>query len=142
MACLSHCAGLLSSSDICPEEVLPFTPKILAHLLPAMASGVESIRQAAGRVNTSLMDYVVSLSDEPDLSVGGGGGGEEPTSRIPAPSAGERQEGNASTRAFSPALESSTCAVQLRRREGTSLERRRLLSRPAAHSPISITRRP
>lgn len=29
-----------------------------------MASGVESIRQAAARVNTSLMDYVVSLSDE------------------------------------------------------------------------------
>lgn len=50
--------------DICPEEVLPFAPKILAHLLPAMASGIESIRQAAGRVNTSLMDYVVSLSDE------------------------------------------------------------------------------
>lgn len=50
--------------DICPEEVLPFAPKILAHLLPAMASGVESIRQAAARVNTSLMNYVVSLSDE------------------------------------------------------------------------------
>jgi vacuole morphology and inheritance protein 14 len=29
-----------------------------------MASGVETIRQAAARVNTSLMDYVVSLSDE------------------------------------------------------------------------------
>jgi vacuole morphology and inheritance protein 14 len=29
-----------------------------------MASDVESIRQAAARVNTSLMDYVVSLSDE------------------------------------------------------------------------------
>jgi vacuole morphology and inheritance protein 14 len=50
--------------EICPEEVLPFAPKILAHLLPAMASGVETIRQAAARVNTSLMDYVVSLSDE------------------------------------------------------------------------------
>ena len=50
--------------DICPEDVLPFAPKILAHLLPAMASGVETIRQAAARVNTSLMDYVVSLSDE------------------------------------------------------------------------------
>ncbi|KAI9743266.1 MAG: hypothetical protein M1818_003112 [Claussenomyces sp. TS43310] len=50
--------------DICPEEVLPFAPRILAHLLPAMASGIESIRQAAGRVNSSLMDYVVSLSDE------------------------------------------------------------------------------
>lgn len=50
--------------DICPEEVLPFAPRILAHLLPAMASGVETIRSAAARVNTSLMDYVVSLSDE------------------------------------------------------------------------------
>jgi vacuole morphology and inheritance protein 14 len=29
-----------------------------------MASGVETIRQAAARVNTSLMDYVVSLSEE------------------------------------------------------------------------------
>ncbi|KAI8150831.1 hypothetical protein K4K61_011237 [Colletotrichum sp. SAR11_59] len=47
--------------DICPEEVLPFTPKVLAHMLPAMASGVESIRQAAARVNAGLMDYVVSL---------------------------------------------------------------------------------
>ncbi|KAI1082648.1 vacuole morphology and inheritance protein [Whalleya microplaca] len=55
---------IVSFLDICPEEVLPFTPKILAHLLPAMASGVEPIRQAAGRVNTSLMDYVVSLTDE------------------------------------------------------------------------------
>jgi vacuole morphology and inheritance protein 14 len=53
--------------DICPEEVLSFTPKILAHMLPAMASGVESIRQAAARVNSGLLDYVVSLSDEPDI---------------------------------------------------------------------------
>jgi vacuole morphology and inheritance protein 14 len=78
--------------DICPEEVLPFTPKILAHLLPAMASGVESIRQAAGRVNTSLMDYVVSLSDEVELAM-------HPPSRIPAPPAGDRQDGTTSARA-------------------------------------------
>lgn len=51
--------------DICPEEVLPFTPKILAHMLPAMASAKETIHQAATRVNSCLMDYVVSLSDEP-----------------------------------------------------------------------------
>ena len=50
--------------DICPEEVLPFAPKILAHLLPAMASAVDTIRSAAARVNSSLMDYVVSLSDD------------------------------------------------------------------------------
>lgn len=80
--------------DICPEEVLPFTPKILAHLLPAMASGVESIRQAAGRVNTSLMDYVVSLSDEAELST-------QQPSRIPgqAPPAGDRTDGTTSARA-------------------------------------------
>jgi vacuole morphology and inheritance protein 14 len=65
--------------EICPEEVLPFAPSILAHLLPAMASGVESIRQAAARVNTSLMDYVVSLSDEGTSSEGFSSA----TSRIP-----------------------------------------------------------
>ncbi|KAJ4291536.1 hypothetical protein N0V88_006133 [Collariella sp. IMI 366227] len=80
--------------DICPEEVLPFTPKILAHLLPAMASPVESIRQAAGRVNTSLMDYVVSLSDETELPL-------PHLSRIPGPPPpiGERQDGTHSARA-------------------------------------------
>lgn len=54
--------------DICPEEVLPFTPKILAHLLPAMASGIESIRQAAIRVNNSLINYVVSLPVDQEAS--------------------------------------------------------------------------
>lgn len=54
--------------DICPEEVLPFTPKILAHMLPAMASTKETIHQAATRVNTCLMDYVVSLSDDSELT--------------------------------------------------------------------------
>ncbi|KAL2258932.1 hypothetical protein VTK26DRAFT_7565 [Humicola hyalothermophila] len=80
--------------EICPEEVLPFTPKILAHLLPAMASGVESIRQAAARVNTSLMDYVVSLSDDAELAM-------PPPSRIPgpAPPTGDRQDGTTSARA-------------------------------------------
>ncbi|RDA83339.1 hypothetical protein CP532_5224 [Ophiocordyceps camponoti-leonardi (nom. inval.)] len=54
--------------DICPEEVLPFTPKILAHMLPAMASAKETIHRAATRVNTCLMDYVVSLSDDSGLN--------------------------------------------------------------------------
>ncbi|KUI72248.1 hypothetical protein VM1G_07917 [Cytospora mali] len=76
--------------DICPEEVLPFTPKILAHLLPAMASGVESIRMAAARVNNALMDYVVSLSDEPELSLS------QPASR--AQLSAEQQEGGHSSR--------------------------------------------
>ena len=55
--------------DICPEEVLLFTPKILSHMLPATASEVESIRHAAAKVNTCLMDYVASLTDDHDLGV-------------------------------------------------------------------------
>ncbi|KAI1277804.1 vacuolar protein 14 C-terminal Fig4p binding-domain-containing protein [Xylaria sp. FL0933] len=83
---------IVSFLDICPEEVLPFTPKILAHLLPAMASGVEPIRQAAGRVNSSLMDYVVSLTDESDTSP-------SQPSRIPTSLAVDRTEGTTSARA-------------------------------------------
>ncbi|KAG6002523.1 hypothetical protein E4U21_002998 [Claviceps maximensis] len=54
--------------NISPEEVLPFTPKILAHMLPAMASNKDTIHQAATRVNSCLMDYVVSLSDDSALN--------------------------------------------------------------------------
>ncbi|CAK7236745.1 hypothetical protein SBRCBS47491_009741, partial [Sporothrix bragantina] len=85
--------------DICPEEVLPFTPKILAHLLPAMASGIESIRLAAVRVNNSLINYVVSLpvdqeaSTAPTLQHRGGN-----TTPTPATIAADRQDAN-STRA-------------------------------------------
>ncbi|KAI0517702.1 vacuolar protein 14 C-terminal Fig4p binding-domain-containing protein [Xylaria bambusicola] len=84
---------IVSFLDICPEEVLPFTPKILAHLLPAMASGVEPIRQAAGRVNTSLMEYVVSLTDESDASPS------QPPSRLPTSLPADRTEGTTSARA-------------------------------------------
>ncbi|OTA99503.1 hypothetical protein M426DRAFT_325097 [Hypoxylon sp. CI-4A] len=84
---------VVSFLDICPEEVLPFTPKVLAHLLPAMASGVEPIRQAAARVNSSLMDYVVSLTDESETPQG------PSASRLSAPIATERPEGASSGRA-------------------------------------------
>jgi vacuole morphology and inheritance protein 14 len=83
---------IIAFLDICPEEVLPFTPKILAHLLPAMASGVEPIRQAAARVNASLMEYVVSLSDEPDAHPS------QSYSRIPTSLGVERPDGPSSTR--------------------------------------------
>lgn len=77
--------------DICPEEVLPFTPKILAHSLPAMASGVEPIRQAASQVNTSLMEYVVSLSNEPAAPAS------QPSWRTPTFLGMERPDGGASS---------------------------------------------
>ncbi|KAF2007902.1 ARM repeat-containing protein [Amniculicola lignicola CBS 123094] len=50
--------------EICPEDIMPFVPRLLSHLLPTMSHDVESVRQAANRVNTSLMDYIMSLSED------------------------------------------------------------------------------
>lgn len=82
--------------DICPEEVLPFTPNILAHMLPAMASTKDTIQLAATRVNTCLMDYVVSLADEygpPQSAIAAPGFS---TSRLNLPN--EKQDGAGSNR--------------------------------------------
>lgn len=50
--------------EICPDDVLAFIPRLLAQVLPAMASGSDVVRQAANRVNNSLMDHIVALPDE------------------------------------------------------------------------------
>ncbi|KAI9788216.1 MAG: hypothetical protein M1816_007068 [Peltula sp. TS41687] len=51
--------------EICPEDILPFVPRLLSQVLPAMASEVDEVRQAAHRVNNSLLEYIVSLPEEP-----------------------------------------------------------------------------
>jgi hypothetical protein len=50
--------------EISPEDILQFVPALLIHVLPAISSGADHVRQAATRVNTSLMEYIVSLSEE------------------------------------------------------------------------------
>lgn len=50
--------------DICPEDILAFVPRLLSEVLPALSSDVEQVRQAANRVNKSLMDYILSLPEE------------------------------------------------------------------------------
>ena len=50
--------------EICPEDILAFVPRLLSQVLPAMASGSDLVRQAASRLNNSLMDHVASLPDE------------------------------------------------------------------------------
>ncbi|KAL9126607.1 MAG: hypothetical protein Q9217_004364 [Psora testacea] len=50
--------------EICPEDILAFVPRLLSQVLPAMASGSDLVRQAANRVNNSLMDYIASLPDD------------------------------------------------------------------------------
>ncbi|KAI9882027.1 MAG: hypothetical protein M1823_006249 [Watsoniomyces obsoletus] len=64
--------------EICPEDILPFVPRLLAQVLPAMSNQIGEVRQAAHRVNNSLMEYIVSLSkqrqEEEKTEVKGGKG--------------------------------------------------------------------
>jgi vacuole morphology and inheritance protein 14 len=55
--------------EICPEDLLPFVPRLLEQVLPAMSNEVEQVRQAANRVNTSLMDFIMSLSEDQSKSI-------------------------------------------------------------------------
>ncbi|KAF2819569.1 ARM repeat-containing protein [Ophiobolus disseminans] len=60
--------------DICPEDMMPFVPSLLSHVLPRMSHELDTVRKAAVKVNASLMDYIMSLSDDnrkPDGSAGG-----------------------------------------------------------------------
>ena len=50
--------------DFSPEDILPFVPRLLTQVLPAMSSGSDSVRLAANRVNKSLLEYIYSLSDD------------------------------------------------------------------------------
>ncbi|KAM5443426.1 hypothetical protein MferCBS31731_001747 [Microsporum ferrugineum] len=50
--------------EISPADILQFVPRLLSQVLPTLSSGSDEVRQAANRVNTSLMQYIVSLTDE------------------------------------------------------------------------------
>lgn len=50
--------------EISPEDILQFVPTLLSQVLPAISSGSDQVRQAATKVNTSLMEYIVSLSED------------------------------------------------------------------------------
>ncbi|KAJ5138347.1 uncharacterized protein N7515_003195 [Penicillium bovifimosum] len=50
--------------EISPEDILPFVPRLLTQVLPAISSGSDGVRKAATQVNTSLMQYIYSLSDD------------------------------------------------------------------------------
>jgi vacuole morphology and inheritance protein 14 len=56
--------------EIAPEDILAFIPRLLSQVLPALSNDVEQVRQAASRVNTSLMDYILSLPDEESKNEG------------------------------------------------------------------------
>lgn len=60
--------------DICPEDIMPFVPSLLSHVLPRMSHDVDTVHKAAVKVNNSLMDYIMSLSDDSRKSDGATGG--------------------------------------------------------------------
>lgn len=43
---------------------MPFVPRLLSHVLPAIAHEGEIVRGAAMKVNTSLLSLIMSLSDD------------------------------------------------------------------------------
>ena len=53
-----------SFMQICPEDILAFTPRLLAHVLPTLSDDVDRVKQAAERVNQALREYVISLPEE------------------------------------------------------------------------------
>ncbi|KAJ9314817.1 hypothetical protein DTO271D3_4817 [Paecilomyces variotii] len=98
--------------EISPEDILQFVPRLLTQVLPAMSSGSDQVRQAANRVNTSLMEYILSLPDEASPE---GTGRQGPTSKAPPPVAkdgGEKRSGTPSGRPSSETISIETKAQE------------------------------
>ncbi|KAL7269478.1 hypothetical protein RUND412_007860 [Rhizina undulata] len=79
--------------EICPEDLLPFVPRLLSHVLPAIAHDVDQVRETAGRVNSALLNLIMSLSDDAASSINPS----PPMSRIPTrdSSTNERRDSQA-----------------------------------------------
>ncbi|CAG8905884.1 unnamed protein product [Penicillium egyptiacum] len=83
--------------EISPEDILPFVPRLLTQVLPAMSSGSDQVRKAANQVNTSLVQYIYSLSDDTTEEA------QVPSSKIPSTTASkETIEGRSTTPGVKP----------------------------------------
>ena len=49
--------------EVSPEDILQFVPRLLSQVLPALSAQSDQVRTTAGRVNRSLMDYIVTFED-------------------------------------------------------------------------------
>lgn len=50
--------------EICPDELLPFVPRLLSHVLPAVSHASELVRGAASKVNASLTKLIALLAED------------------------------------------------------------------------------
>lgn len=86
--------------EICPEDILSFTPKLLQQLLPALSHDREQVSQAAHKVNNLLIAYIMSLPEDPSKAVQAGvpevppGGGQPGNAAGPAQRAARDVNGN------------------------------------------------
>ncbi|RPA80756.1 ARM repeat-containing protein [Ascobolus immersus RN42] len=51
--------------EICPDELLVFVPRLISTVLPAIANENENVRIAALKLNSTLLNFIVSLPDDP-----------------------------------------------------------------------------
>ncbi|CAK4004136.1 related to vacuole-associated enzyme activator complex component (Vac14) [Lecanosticta acicola] len=58
--------------EICPEDILSFTPKLLQQLLPALSHDREQVSSAAHKVNNLLIAYIMSLPEDPSKATHAG----------------------------------------------------------------------
>ncbi|RDW65877.1 VAC14 family protein [Aspergillus mulundensis] len=80
--------------EISPEDILPFVPRLLDQVLPALSSTSPAVKETAGRVNASLLEYIFSLTlseDTPDDSR------QTSTSKLPSTITKELAERRSST---------------------------------------------
>jgi hypothetical protein len=116
--------------EISPEDILQFVPRLLSQVLPALASGSDQVRQAANRVNNSLMQYIVSLpedaaQDESKLNA---------PSRMPTINSKDMDE-NGSLTPTGVKFPSNTAINDLRKQ--TSRPQSRVEGEPQVGSPVS-----
>ena len=50
--------------EVAPEDIQHLVPQLLEQVLPALSHDVDDVRQAANKVNASLIDYIASLSED------------------------------------------------------------------------------
>jgi vacuole morphology and inheritance protein 14 len=102
---------------------MPFVPSLLSHVLPTMSHDVETVRAAANRVNTSLMDYIMSLSDDsrPDIALNAPTQLPTSLSALGKELSGvERRDSNLSSRLLKTVIRDQALATEIKPPEGRS----------------------
>ncbi|EME81438.1 uncharacterized protein MYCFIDRAFT_38680 [Pseudocercospora fijiensis CIRAD86] len=95
--------------DICPENILSFTPQLLQELLPALSHDKEHVKSAAKGVNELLIRYIMSLPEDHARQQDGNG---EKRESLGAPKAARKAPSPEVPESRSPQVATPEPAVQ------------------------------